>query len=230
MGFPTVAEAITNPDSLKELFGLNPSLIGDIPVDLVLSYTPGFSAEITRHPVESGFNVTDARIIAPDFLTMECVFTDPEYSGINIAKQALSGTLGASLTTSWRDKRDRLYALANGDDVLTVVTPSASLDSMLISDIRPEITSSTSGAFFFTIDFEKVRIVDSEISLIDEKMIPKEVREKEAAADAANPEDATKRDNAKKRKKPESGKGKNQGEAATTKQESILSGLLGFGG
>jgi len=230
MGFPTAADVITNLDSLKELFGLNPSLIGDIPIDLVVSYTPGFSAEITRHPVESGFQVTDARIIAPDFLTMECVFTDPELSGMNVAKQAINGTLWAGLTTSWRDKRDRLYQLANADEVLTVVTPSASLESMLISNITPEITSSTANAFFFTIDFERVRIVDSEISLIDEKMIPKEVREKEALADKQDPAQGTKRDNAKKNKKPESSKGKNQGETATAKKESILSGLIGFGG
>lgn len=229
MGFPTATEVLTNLDSLKELFGLNPSLIGDIPIDLVISYTPGFSAEITRHPVESGFQVTDARIIQPDFLTMECVFTDPEYSGINIAKQAISGVLGASLTTSWRDKRDRLYEIANSDEVITVFTPSAAHDSMLISDIRPDITSSTSNAFFFTIDFEKVRIVDSEISLIDEKLIPKEVREKEAAANKADPAGKTAREKAKKIKKPKSSKGKNQGETATNKQGSIATNLIGWG-
>lgn len=229
MGFPTAADVLTNLDSLKELFGLNPSLIGDIPVDLVVSYTPGFSAEITRHPVESGTSITDARIIAPDFLTMECVFTDPEFSGINIAKQAFSGTLGASLTTSWRDKRDRLYEIANGDEVITVFTPSASYESMLISDIRPEINSSTANAFFFTVDFEKVRIVDSEISLIDAALIPKELKEKEAQVNKNDPAGKTKRDNANKLKEPEKPKGKNQGETATTKQESWGAQLLGWG-
>ena len=61
-------------------------------------------------------------------------------------------------------------------------------------------------------------------------MIPKEVREKEALADKQDSAGATKRDNAKKRKKPESSKGKNQGDTTTAKKESILSGLLGFGG
>ena len=100
---------------------------------------------------------------------------------------------------------------------------------MLISNITPEITSATANAFFFTIDFERVRIVDSEISLIDEKMIPKEVREKEALADKQDPEQATKRKNAKDRKPPEQEQGTNQGETATEKEQSLLSGVLGYG-
>ncbi len=234
MGFPTAADVVTNLDDLKGLFGLNPSLIGDIDVDLVISYSDPFSADITERPVEAGFDVTDARVIRPQFLTMECVFCDPDFSGQNIAKKALQGVLGQSLFTSWRDKRDRLDEIKQNKEVISVSTPSKTYDSMLIADIRPDVRASTANAFFFTIDFKQVRIVSSEVSLIDEALIPKDIREKESLADKQDPAAATKRANAKKRRQPEQNRGKVQGETATTKkadtQQTWLSALTGVGG
>ena len=217
MPIPSVTDIVTNLDDLKSIFGLNPALIGDVVVDVLTSYTPGRSADISEHPVEAGFDIANARVIRPQELTMECILTDPDYSGANIAKAALSGSLG-SLATSWRDKRDRLDDLFESNALLTVSTFEKTYKNMVITSMIPDRRSDTSGGYFVTVELKEIRIVDSDFFTISPDDIPKEVES------LASDEQKTVTTEVKPKKK---NLGNKSTTAASSSNDSTLHGLTG---
>jgi hypothetical protein len=212
MGFPTAADVVSNPGELANLFGLNPATIGDLAVDLAISYTDPSTAEVTERAVESGMPITDARQILPQRLTMDCIFTDPDVSGGNIARQALSGTLSQALTTSWRDKRDRLREIFDNQEVISVSTYEDDFHEMVIISITPDRRASTANAYFCRVEFREIKIVSSEFSLIDAAQIPKEAAEQESTAAGGQKEQREKRSPGTQNK------GKNQTNTATEQE------------
>ena len=212
MAFPSVANIINNPGELKQLFGLIPTTIGDVIVDCLPSFSDSMDADITGHPIETGFEITDARTIRPQQITLECIFTDPDYSGGNIARSALAGTLSSQMNSTWRDKRERIIEIFKNSEIVDVNTPDGSFDSMLILSIKPERTPQTMNAWFATIELRHVKIVSSEIINVSAAEIPGKV---ETAAQKT----------AKKRKSAVKPKATQQGQAATQSQSSILNDL-----
>jgi hypothetical protein len=216
MGFPSAGNLISDPSSIRQSMGLVASKIGDVIVDVVRSYSPPRESEITDRPVEAGFDITDARIIKPQSITMDIILTDPDFSGANLAKAALSGTFTQQLTMGWRDKRDRLYEIFNTNELIEIATTEAVYSSMMLIDIRPERRAATANAFFCTIEAREVKIVSSEMAIVDATSVPKKVQKKETDDHKT----------AGKRKKPPSNKGKKKGETATTKKSSILNSMI----
>jgi hypothetical protein len=217
MALPTAADALFNLDALAELLGFNPTVIGDVIVDVCTSYTPSRDADISEHPVEAGFDIANARVIRPQSLTMDCILTDPDFSGSNIAMAAISGTLG-NLTTSWRDKRDRLNEIFEADELITVATYEKTYDNMVIKSIIPDRRASTANSYAFTIELQEIRVIESDFFGISPDDIPKEV------VDAASDQQKTVTEKVKPKKQQ---KGSRSTTAATEGNETILHGLTG---
>jgi len=180
MAITQIQGIIKDPEKLKDIFGSTPVLIDDIPLDVLTSETPGYSNEITARPIEAGSEVTDHIINIPDTLRLDGIFTDPDYSIGNILNSVVRGTKVNSGT--WQEKRDRLYALRKGKKIISVVTPSKTYDQLVIANITPEITTGTSKAFFFSVEFKKVEFISSQTTQIDDSLIPKKLQEKASAA------------------------------------------------
>ena len=106
MSAPSVANIITDPTSLKDLFRSTPILIGDVKIDVLISETPVYDFEVTGRPVEAGLDVTDARIAKPIALTLECIITDDIFElSVSSALSMLDGI------QTWQDKKTALFAL-----------------------------------------------------------------------------------------------------------------------
>jgi hypothetical protein len=211
-----ISDVANNFDNLGELFGLTQAAIGDVVVDVARSYTPSSAADLSDHPVEDGFDISNARVIRPHSLIMECILTDPDFSGGNIATAALTGSLG-NLTTSWRDKRDMLNEMFESSDLITVSTPEKTYDNMAIVSITPDRRAATGNAYFFTIELREVKIVKSDIYGFSPDDLPVDASDAQAvAAEQVKPASVA--------------KGKASPSAATAEETSVLSAITGFGG
>jgi hypothetical protein len=206
---------IRNVQELRDYFGVNPVLIGDLPVDVLRSETPVFDFNLTEHPVESGFDITDARIERPIGVTLEVILTDTELSASAVGFAALNDTLGFD---TWKDKRDRLYEIKNSSEIIDVVTPLDKYESMVITSLRVDQTPQTARALFARIDFREIRVVKSQITGVDDNAVSALTRSKKPDNDAD------------KKIKDKKDLGTKQAKDATEKQKSILlSGLESLG-
>lgn len=205
---------IKNVNDLKEYFGLGKVLIDDLAVDVLRSETPVYDFELTEKPVESGFDVNDARIAKPIGVTLELILTDAELSASAVGINLLNDTLEFS---TWKEKRDRLFEIKDSNEVVDVVTPLNKYESMVITSLRIDQTKDTARALFCRIDFRELRVVSSLITGVDDAAIPKKKKAKKPSNDAD------------KKTKQKKDLGTKQTSEATPKQQSILSSLTGIG-
>lgn len=213
---------IEDPSKLKDLFGSTPTLIGDIVVDVLLSEAPLLSWELTAHPVEAGLDVTDSRYQKPVGVTLDCIFTDPEFSIDSLVGGAVGAIAsGGSLAdanpfakANWKEKRDALEELSKQNKFIDITTPNGEYKSMMIKDIRPIFDKNKTTAYFFRLEAHKVTTVSSDLIAIDDSQIPEDLKAKKDAAAAAK--------TAKKAKK-----GKKAADTATPKKSSVLNNLIG---
>jgi hypothetical protein len=205
MGTPDVNNLISDRGELAQLFGSTPNLIGEIPIDVLVSETPRYESEITQRPLEAGFEATDARIARPTSVSLECILTDTPTDFISLASQALSGKWSLQ---GWREKYAELMELNRTNATIDVTTPLDTYSGYMISSLSIDRRSSTGGALFFTCEIVQVRFVATDISQVDESAIPKEKREEQKT---------------KKRKTdPDKNKGKKQTKEAPASSDSIL--------
>lgn len=148
-------------------------LIGDVPVDVLVEEGVPLESEVTEHPVEDGYNVTDHRRIRPRYLNLTCIFVDWDPGGLaNTVSSIRNGTFSDA---TWRKKRDRLIEYFNSGKLLSVTLPEESLKNMQIVAIRPDRRSATSNAYFFGIELRELRKVSTSSRYVDPDSIPKEV-------------------------------------------------------
>lgn len=176
MAFPNAADIVNNPSELRELFGLTPAVIGDVVVDVVQVYTDPTDVDVTYHPVEAGYDISDSRTVRPQYLSMDIILTDPDFSGTNIGRSIISGTFDYNINNSWRDKRDRLRELVASDELITVTTSEDLFSNMTITSLRPERNAQTANAYFCTVELQEIIVVASEIG---EAILPESLRKKE---------------------------------------------------
>jgi hypothetical protein len=171
---------IDDPEQLKELFGTTPTLIDTIPVDVLLSETPTHDWDITSHPVEAGLDVSDSRYKRPVSVTLDCIFTDPDFSIDGILESvvgdiATGGNLDDSTLfreSTWGEKKEALETLAARNVLIDITTPNDTYTSMMIKSIRPLYDKDKSNAFFFRLVADNLEIASSDIVAIDAAEIP----------------------------------------------------------
>lgn len=181
MGFPTPANVVE--DKKNQFFGSTPVLLStekqELVVDVLTEERPDFTWEITEHPIEEGLSINDARIQRPTMLTLECTFLDPDLSANGVARQAINGTWSAE---SWKDKQARLFRMASESDVIKVITPFKTYNSMVIESITPTVTAATGDAFVATVALKEVVRVSSALSETTSDQVPKRLKSKKTEA------------------------------------------------
>lgn len=182
---------ITNLEELRARFGPNVALIDDLPIDVVLSSQPVYEYEVTRAPVEEGADISDHREERPVGLTMECIFTDPDFSARAVGQNLLSGTFSLD---SWLDKKRKLDELRASGDVLTVVTEYETYESMVLTRVAVDRKASTANALFVTLQFVDIRIVSSAVTDVDPSQIPKRKKKKKKAKQETKEKDTKTKD------------------------------------
>jgi len=166
---------ITNLEELRAKFAPNVAMIGDLPVDVVKRSQPIYEYEVTQAPVEEGANISDHRKARPIGLSMDCIFTDPDFSASAVGQARLNGTFS---TDSWLDKKRKLDAIKESSEVVTVVTEFETYDSMVLTRVSVDRTASTSNALFVSLQFMDIRIVSSAVTDVDPSQIPKRKKKK----------------------------------------------------
>jgi len=204
---------IKNVKDLQEYFGLGKVLIDDLAIDVLRSETPSYEFTLTEKPVESGFDINDARIARPVGVSLEVILTDAELSASAVGINLLNDTLEFA---TWKEKRDRLFEIKDSNEVVDVVTPLQVYESMVITSLRIDQTKTTARALFCRIDFQELRVVESLITGVEDAAVPKKKKAKKPDNDAD------------KKTKQKKDLGSKQAEDATPKQQSILASLIGI--
>lgn len=179
-------------DKKDQFFGSTPVILSsgekELVVDVLIEERPDFSFKITEHPVEEGLSINDAKFRKPVTLTLECIFMDMDLSPTGVARNAMYGGFS---TEDRKNKRDRLFLMAEEDGIIEVVTPYRTYKSMVIESIVPEITARTASADFVTLTLREVVRVESAVGVAT-KEVPKRLKSKEKEANK----------NAEKKEKP----------------------------
>lgn len=152
------AAAIKNGD-----IGLIPVVkIGDITVTALTGLSAPHSVEITRKPVQAGYDITDAAIKQPNELTLNIVLANPEFSVSAGIDAALTGNF-SGFTETWRDKRDRLKQLLDIHELVTVQTHEDTYNNMLVRMIDPIFdVDNNADAYVATVYCTEIQFGDEE--------------------------------------------------------------------
>lgn len=180
MGIAAIAGEIAG-----SLLGLHPPVklgpwFQEIVIDVLETESPEYSMEISEDPVECGTDITDHTFEKPATLTLDCILTDLELTA-NSLKQNLAS--GAPILTTWREKKDALYAMKDGKQLVNITTPLGFYQNYLIESISPSVSIATGDCFRFRIVLRNVNIVSSAIGYIDPLLMPVDLQS--AATDAA---------------------------------------------
>lgn len=188
-------------------------LLGDIPVDVLKSYSMPWESDITKHPVEK-FSIADHRRVRQQVIVMDCEFMDFDIGGIGSLVSSLRN--GSFAVSSWIEKRDRLREEFIAGTVLDITLPEESARAIILN-VRPDERPETTNLFRFTIELEEIIVVQTQSEYVDRDSIPKSIEAQET--------DAQK--DANKKKQEAQNKGSKQTSSATEKNTSILVGLIG---
>lgn len=187
MGIAAIAGAIVDPSTLANIFGFTPILIGppggELVIDVLESESPEYGFEVTSDPVECGMEIQDSIFEKPTTLTLDCVFTDFQFSAKIIAASLLNGL---PLLGTWRDKKDSLYRIKDAKQLINISTPLHFYQNHLIESISPNVTATSGNCFRCRIVTRSVNIVASLIGYIDPTLLPIELQGVNATSGASN--------------------------------------------
>jgi hypothetical protein len=179
MGISAIAGAIADPSQLAAMFGFVPILIGptgkELTIDVLESENPEYGFDITSEPVECGSDITDHTFEKPPSITLDCVFTDMQWSAKNIISGVLNGNLALR---TWRDKKDELYRIKDAKQLINISTPLHSYKNYLIESIAPSVTAQSGDCFRCRITARHVNLVASAIGYVDPSMLPEDLAAK----------------------------------------------------
>lgn len=134
MSIPTnIADVIAG--IRDQSLGLQQVMIGDLVVDSLTGLSIKRAKEVTRRPVQAGYNVDLGVIDTPLEIEMSVVLANPDYSPEGFVTAALTGDL-SQLTSTWREKRDQLYDMWGAKEILPVTTHDQGFDNLVIDWIE----------------------------------------------------------------------------------------------
>lgn len=143
------------------LEGMEEIKIGKLLVSALTGLDGSDPLNVTEKPVDAGFVMTDAAVALPVQRTLEICLADPEFTPEALIQAAMSGD-AASLTQSWRKKKELLYKMRDDRELVIVQTHEDTFKSMIIQDIIPHYDVMENwDAFFATVYLQKISVVKS---------------------------------------------------------------------
>jgi hypothetical protein len=134
--------------------------LGGITFDILANQRTSFAQQITRHPIESGFKITDHKIQEPPVLSFRA-----EIGNISITETD-------STAVRAQDAYEKLKALFDGSQTFDYQSGFELFENMLFTtlDIVEEIDKP--GALIFDATIEQLNITESEQVLIPKDQLP----------------------------------------------------------
>lgn len=111
-------------------------LIGDVAVSALTGLQTPMEKEVTRRPVQSGFEVTLAAVINPTDIVLDVVLANPSFTPEAAVGAALTGTM-SGFTDTWREKIQQIKGYFLDNTVVSATTHEDTYPSRLISRINP---------------------------------------------------------------------------------------------
>ena len=151
------------------------SKIDSIELDASISETHSSTVDVTEHPVESGFNVSDHARPAPESIQIEAFVSNTPFS-ID-SPHAGDYTSPVGITYGWQslsrgepDRADIAYsALRDLKDlgaIITVVTALRTYEDMIITSLTVPRDADTGNGLRFSISLKQVRVVDAQTAVV----------------------------------------------------------------
>ena len=181
-------------------------------------------ADIAKHKVEEGSDITDHVRPGPPMLTITGIvaYAPP--------RDLLAVALGAFLGDGDRHQRafDRVMQAIEDSELVTIETTRKVYKNMAIKSVDAPMEASTGNDFIFTMQVEEVRFVSAQTALIPKDAFGKAI--KGAAKAPVNAKALKTQRQAVKPTAKGSAPKKTPTAAQSTRGASVLSTLTGFGG
>jgi hypothetical protein len=129
-------------------------------VDLWMGEKHSLKVKKSKYPVQSGFVISDTAYIEPKKLSL---------TGYIVNVKSLPYTFGVLSYSSRQHVKSGWATLQNAAknlDPLNINTNVGSFSNMLITGLSTSIDSSTGTNMVFTLDFEEIKIVKSNVSIL----------------------------------------------------------------
>lgn len=145
-----------------------PTLIGDVAIDCTVTETHTATATVTKHPVESGANITDHIRPEPVQLSVTGIVSDTPIGSKQIQRAIDAGGAKVQITESetptsavgfGRTAWAKLEAIRVAAKPVKVTTRDRTYESMALTSLTVPKEAKNGGALYFTAQFEQVRIV-----------------------------------------------------------------------
>lgn len=145
-----------------------PTLIGDVAIDCTVTETHTATATVTKHPVESGANITDHIRPEPVQLSVTGIVSDTPIGSKQVQRAIDAGGAKVQITenetptsaagfgrTAWA----KLEAIRVAAKPVKVTTRDRTYENMALTSLAVPKEAKNGGALYFTAQFEQVRIV-----------------------------------------------------------------------
>lgn len=131
-------------------------------MDATVSESHQYQTELTKHEVETGFDITDNIRTVPIVLNLSCVITNsPGFLGSNKILNSIKEKPSQNAFDFITDIRDKKY-------LCTVDTSFKPYDNMIMTDFNPRKSLDESGGLFFDLVFEEVRFATAKEGEVDD--------------------------------------------------------------
>lgn len=136
MGIPT--NIVDAASSIKDgtLGVIETIQIGDVIVSALTGLQNEMIREVTRRPVQAGFEVMMGANVVPSDIVMDVVLANPNLAPEAVVTAALTGGM-SGFTSTWREKKAQLEQYFTDGEILDGSTHIAPFTSHLISRITP---------------------------------------------------------------------------------------------
>ena len=145
-----------------------PTMIGDLALDCTVTETHTATSTVTKHPVESGSNITDHIRPDPVQLSITGIVSDTPIGAREVQRAIEIGGVSVQIkqqetptspTGFGRAAWSKLDAMRLAAKPVTVLTRDKKYESMAIVSLTVPKEAKTGGALYFTAQFKQVRIV-----------------------------------------------------------------------
>jgi hypothetical protein len=174
--------ALGQQNSITAFVMKRPAQIDTLVLDCSITETHTVANDVTEHPVETGFNVTDHVRAKPDELTIEGIVTNTPFSQTQRTRivQALGITFASATDadqilgqpgyaeaayTSLRDVRD-------SGRLITITTSLRTYENMVMTSLVVPRNKDVGDALRFTAQFKRVRVVSNKLAAAKKSSSP----------------------------------------------------------
>lgn len=137
--------------------------IGKLEIDIVSQTGITEKVNLTSNPIEGGFNTDNARDEPTEIIITGLISS---FSLKNSKIKQISSLAEGKIPNRLKDAHDELYSLKEKKEPITLIMKYKSYKDMFITRLDMTNSAGDGESFRFTITFQKVNIVKSELVLI----------------------------------------------------------------